>query len=50
MQNTGIESTIIAKGFKAKVGKKGFFTLFAANMVSVGLASLSLIVSPIKTL
>ena len=43
--NAGIESVVIAKGFKTKLGKRGFAGLFVANFVSVGLAYASLYLS-----
>ncbi len=42
--NAALESLVIRLGFKTKVGKRGFWGLFAANAISVGVAFASLFI------
>ena len=45
--NTAVESQVIRYGFKIKVTKARFWILFVANLVSVGFAIASLLISPV---
>jgi len=48
--NAIIESMALAKIFKCKIGKKGFYILFLANVISVGIAMASLYFYPIENM
>lgn len=44
--NAVIEGFVLQKGFKQKLGRRGFRLLFAANFVSVSIAFISIIIHP----
>lgn len=44
--NTVIEGFVLQKGFKQKLARRGFWLLFAANLVSVAIAFASIIMHP----
>lgn len=46
--NAAIESMALSKFFKCKIGKRGFWILFLANAISVGIAMVSLYLYPIE--
>lgn len=46
--NGGIETCVITKVFKRKIGKKGFWLLCAVNALSIGLAFISLLLYPAR--
>jgi hypothetical protein len=46
--NTAVESQVVRFGFNIKVTKVRFWILFLANLVSVGVAVASLVLSPVS--
>jgi len=44
--NAAIETFVLAKGFKQKMGKRGFGWIFLANALSVGIAMASFLIFP----
>ena len=46
--NAGLETLVLAKCFEYEVGKKGFWMLCLANMASVAIAFISILVSPVR--
>jgi len=47
--NTVAEGWVLQRGFKQKLGRRGFWLLFAANLVSVSIAFISILLHPPKT-
>ena len=46
--NTVIEGWVLQRGFKQTLGRRGFWLLFAANLVSVSIAFISILMHPPK--
>lgn len=44
--NSLVEGLVLQNGFKQKLGRRGFWLLFAANLVSVSIAFVSIIIHP----
>jgi len=46
--NAALETFVLAKGFKQKMGKRGFAWLCLANGITVGIAMVTLVIRPIR--
>ena len=46
--NTVVEGFVLRRGFKQTLGRRGFWLLFAANLVSVSIAVVSILMRPPK--